>query len=50
MDDEWLTCWDCGEKKEDVMERNCPYEEDVMGKEKLVTICDDCCTERADDI
>lgn len=43
-------CRDCGERKADVHSRQCPFAADVHGEIRYVTICDDCCHQRAMDI
>lgn len=43
-------CQDCGELKESVIERPCPYAQEIYDKTVLVTICDECSHERAMDI
>lgn len=42
MDDELLTCEDCGVTNESVETVICPYNEDINGTEVEVTICVEC--------
>lgn len=43
-------CQDCEQIKPDVSTRLCPFAQDVHNKEVQITVCDDCCHERAMDI
>jgi hypothetical protein len=45
-----LKCIRCGREGEDVAEVLDPYPQDVENKEIAVTLCDNCYSERADDI
>ena len=45
-----LICDDCKEAKPDVVERPCPYVEDIHGEIELVEICDNCYDLRCDEI
>jgi hypothetical protein len=42
-----LTCEDCGEKKEDVTEVDCPYRKELYGESVPATLCHGCYRERA---
>jgi len=42
----YLTCQDCGKKKEDVKETVCPFDEEKLVKETKVVLCDTCYHER----
>lgn len=44
------TCQDCGKHGTDARWRNCPYAEEIYGKEERVFICSDCAHERAMDV
>lgn len=49
----FLKCQDCGERKEDVVETECPYAAemgDPGSAPVLITVCRECRTERAMDI
>lgn len=43
-------CQDCGQRKSDVLERHCPYSEDVNNTIVLVQICNNCNKNRTEDI
>lgn len=46
----WLVCDDCHKAKPDVVETNCPYQEDINGKIVPCVLCKECYHVRADDI
>lgn len=43
-------CQDCEKEKPDVEERECPFALEIYNEKVIVTICDECCWERAQDI
>lgn len=45
-----MKCSDCQKNKPDVADRECPYAAEISGENVRVTICDNCCHERAMDI
>ncbi len=45
-----MKCVQCDKEKEDVEEVICPYAQDVYNEVVLVTLCDNCYTERLMDI
>tara|TARA_R110002126_G_C10451364_1_gene499623 strand:+ start:1929 stop:2078 length:150 start_codon:yes stop_codon:yes gene_type:complete len=49
MNNESLMCEDCGTSKDAIME-NCPYAEEICEEIVPVILCDDCYTERCQDI
>jgi len=50
MNKEILQCEDCKEYDDTVKERNCPYDEEMNGRETKVTICNSCNYDREQDI
>lgn len=46
----WLRCEECDHVGADVVETVCPYAEEILKKEVLVTICRKCCAGRMADI
>lgn len=49
-DEKYLKCEDCGVEGPTVKKTFCPYAEDVHGKKIEVVLCDDCYTQRVQDI
>lgn len=50
MDELWLMCEGCKEKKADAKKVNDPYVEELFGREEEVVLCDDCYHDRCMDI
>ena len=46
----FMICEDCGEDKDDVQERLCPYSLEIYNEEEWVFICDVCEHERWMDV
>ena len=46
----YMECDDCGKRKPDVHHTTCPYSSEINETEIDITICNDCFSNRADDI
>ena len=47
---EYLTCQDCGTQDRTVRETHCPYAYEINDEEKEVTLCQDCYSNRCQEI
>ena len=48
--EDFLTCEDCGIKSKDVATEFCPHAHEIHNEDVKITVCRECCYQRAMDI